>query len=58
MPTLNPEHIKSVIEMINQGHFFMHMAMRVTELDTIGYSKVKVVATIGKKHMDPFGGLH
>ena len=55
MPTLNPEHIKSVIEMINKGPFFMHIAMRVTELD-VGYSKV--VATISKKHMNPFGGLH
>jgi uncharacterized protein (TIGR00369 family) len=55
MPELNPEHIKSVIEMINKGPFFIHMSMRVTELD-IGRSKV--VANINKNHMNPFGGLH
>lgn len=27
--------LKSVIEMINKGPFFMHMAMRVTELDIL-----------------------
>ncbi len=55
MPPLNPEHIKAVIEMINKGPFFIHMGMRVTELDT-GYSKV--VADISENHMNPFGGLH
>ena len=55
MPELNPEHIKSVIEMINKGPFFMHMGMRVTELD-IGHSKV--ITNISRKHMNPFGGLH
>ena len=55
MSTLNPKHIKSVIEIINKGPFFIHMGMRVTELD-IGSSKV--VANISKNHMNPFGGLH
>lgn len=55
MPTLNPEHIKSVIKMINKGPFFMHMEMFVTDLD-IGYSRV--VANINRNHMNPFGGLH
>lgn len=55
MPELNPEHLKSVIDIINKGPFFMHMSMRVTELG-VGYSKV--VAEIGKKHMNPFGAIH
>lgn len=55
MRELNPEHLKSVIDMINKGPFFMHMSMRVTELG-VGYSKV--VAEIGKKHMNPFGAIH
>ena len=55
MPELNPEHLKSVIDIINKGPFFIHMSMRVTELG-VGYSKV--VAEIGKKHMNPFGALH
>ncbi|SMD12144.1 uncharacterized domain 1-containing protein [Desulfocicer vacuolatum DSM 3385] len=55
MSTLNPEHIKSVIEIINKGPFFIHMGMRVTELDT---GSSKVVVDISKNHMNPFGGLH
>lgn len=55
MPELNPEHLKSVIDIINKGPFLGHMSMMVTELG-VGYSKV--VAEIGRKHMNPFGGLH
>lgn len=55
MAAVNPEHLKSVIEIINQGPFFRHMSMRVTELG-IGYSKV--VAELSRKHMNPFGALH
>jgi len=55
MPALNPEHLKSVIELINEGPFFRHMSMMVTELG-VGYSKV--VAEISRKHMNPFGALH
>ena len=52
---LNPEHIKEVLENINNGPFFKHISMQVTELG-IGYSKV--VAHISEKHMNPFGGVH
>ena len=55
MPALNPEHLKSVIETINQGPFFRHMSMRVAEL---GVGCATVVAEIGRKHMNPFGALH
>ena len=55
MPPLNPEHLKSVIEMINKAPFFKHMAMRITKLDT-GFSKGLV--SVGKQHMNPFGGVH
>ena len=55
MPELNPEHLKSVIEIINEGPFFRHMSMTVTELGA-GYSKV--IAEISRKHMNPFGALH
>ena len=55
MPTLNPEHLKSVIKIINEGPFFKHMSMKVVELG-LGYSKV--LAETSKKHMNPFGGLH
>ena len=55
IPVLNPEHLKSVIEIINKGPFFRHMSMMVTELG-VGYSKVE--AEIGGNHMNPFGALH
>ena len=55
MSQLNPEHLKSVIEIINKGPFFKHMSMTVTELG-VGYSMV--VADIGRQHMNPFGALH
>lgn len=57
MPTLNPEHIKSVIESINKSPFFRHMSMAVAELDT-GYSKVvahgtsKLMVTRSKQTID------
>ncbi len=55
MLEINPDHLKSVIDIINKGPFFKHMSMRVTELG-IGYSKV--VAEIGEEHMNSFGALH
>jgi uncharacterized protein (TIGR00369 family) len=51
----NPEHLKAVIKAINNGPFFKHMSIKVTEIG-VGYSVV--VMGIGKKHMNPFGGLH
>jgi uncharacterized protein (TIGR00369 family) len=55
LPELNPEHVKAVINAINDGPFFKHMSMRVTEMG-VGYALV--VIEIGKEHMNPFGGLH
>lgn len=55
MAELNPEHLKAVIGAINNGPFFKHMSMKVTELG-VGYSVVAI--DIGKEHMNPFGGLH
>ena len=55
MSELNPEHLKAVISAINNGPFFKHMSMTVTEIG-IGYSVV--LLNIGKEHTNPFGGLH
>jgi len=55
MPEPNPDHLKAVINAINDGPFFKHMSMRVTEIG-VGYSVV--VIEIGREHMNPFGGLH
>lgn len=55
MRMLNPEHIKAVIDLINQGPYFRLLSMEVCELGS-GYSKV--VVDLGRKHLNPFGGIH
>jgi uncharacterized protein (TIGR00369 family) len=55
MRILNPEHIKAVIDLINQGPYFQLLSMEVKELD-IGYSRVLI--DLERKHLNPFGGIH
>jgi hypothetical protein len=50
MKGLNPENLKSVIEIINEGPFFRLLSMRVKEL---GVGSSKVIAEISRKHMNP-----
>lgn len=52
---LNPDHIKAVIDLINQGPYFELLSMQVNEL-SLGYSKV--VVDLERKHLNPFGGIH
>jgi len=53
--TLNPEHTRALLEMINQAPFFRHLSMEVRTLDP-GYCRVEV--DLDTKHLNPFGGLH
>lgn len=55
MKELNPEHIKAILDLINQGPYFKHLAMEVRKLD-IGYCIVEV--NLDERHLNPFGGLH
>lgn len=55
MPRLNPEHVKAVIELINQGPYFRLLSMEVRELRE-GYARVEV--DLEDKHLNPFGGIH
>lgn len=55
MQKLNPEHIKALLELINQGPYFKHLAMEVCKLD-IGTCRVEV--KLDERHLNPFGGLH
>lgn len=32
MPEMNPEHLKAVIDAINNAPFFRHMSIRVAEI--------------------------
>ena len=52
---INPEHIKSLIDLINCGPYFELLSMKVCELG-IRYSTVEV--NLEKKHMNPFGVIH
>jgi uncharacterized protein (TIGR00369 family) len=55
MKELNPQHIKEIINLINQGPFFRHLSMTVKQLGK-GYSLIELA--IGQEHLNPFGGLH
>ena len=55
MQKLNPEHIRTVIDLINQGPYFRLLSMEVRELGK-GYCKVEV--NLENKHLNPFGGIH
>jgi uncharacterized protein (TIGR00369 family) len=55
MRKLNPEHVKAVIKLMNQGPYFKLLSMEVCELD-FGYCRVEV--NLDTKHLNPFGGLH
>jgi uncharacterized protein (TIGR00369 family) len=55
MAELNPEHVKAVLELINEGPYFRHLSMVVKDIG-IGYSLVEL--TIGNEHFNPFGGVH
>ena len=55
MVSLNPDHVKAVIEAINRSPYFKHLSMSVKEMG-VGYSIVEL--KIGNEHMNPFGGIH
>lgn len=55
MLLLNPDHIKAVLTLINQGPYFQLLSMQVKELG-LGYAEV--VVDLDRKHLNPFGGIH
>lgn len=55
MATLNPEHVKAVLNAINQGPFLKHLSMTVSDM-SIGFSVVKL--NVVDEHLNPFGGIH
>jgi len=55
MSTLNPEHVKTVMSVINKGPYIRHLSMSVKEMGK-GYAVVE--ARIGNEHMHPFGRIH
>jgi uncharacterized protein (TIGR00369 family) len=55
MPVLNIAHLNAVLEFINNGPYFKHLNMVVTEMG-IGYSTLEM--ELEKAHMSPFDSLH
>lgn len=55
MKKVNSEHIKAVINMINNGPYFRLLSINVYDLGP-GYSKLNV--RLEDKHLNPFGGIH
>lgn len=55
MAKLNPEHIKVVIQAINNGPFFRLLSMPITQMG-IGFADMEI--ELVHKHLNPFGGIH
>ena len=55
MRQINPEHINSLLHLINNGPYFELLAMDVYELG-MGHAKLKV--GLQRKHHNPFGIVH
>lgn len=55
MQRVNPEHLRAIMEMINQGPYFILLNMVVTDLG-VGYCRVE--CDLEKKHWNPFGTVH
>ena len=49
---INPEHIKSLIEMLNNAPYYQLLGLRVTKLES-GYAEV--IMNAEKKHWNPLG---
>ncbi len=55
MQKLNPEHVESVLSMINKSPYFDLLSIVVKDIG-IGYSYIEM--DIEKKHLNPFKGIH
>jgi len=55
MKKLNPEHIKAVMQLVNQGPYFSLLSMELCELD-FGYCRFEV--DLNNKHLNSYGGIH
>ncbi|MEE9912772.1 MAG: PaaI family thioesterase [Deltaproteobacteria bacterium] len=55
MRTLNPDHIKAVLGLINQSPYFLLLSMKVTAIWE-GFATMEM--DIAGRHLNPFGGIH
>lgn len=52
---LNPDHVREVLHLINQGPYFRLLSMKVRD---IGKGFATVEMNVENKHLNPFGGVH
>lgn len=55
LKTLNPDHIKALLDFVNQGPFFRLLSMKVRQMGS-GFATVEM--DIDHKHLNPSGGVH
>jgi len=55
MQKINPDHIDSIISLMNKSPYFNLLSIVVKDLN-IGYSLLEV--DIENRHLNPFGGVH
>ena len=55
MKHINPEHINTILELINNSPYFKLLDMKVCDIG-IGYAKVEI--DLQGKHLNPFGAIH
>ncbi len=55
MRVINPEHVRRVIDLVNQGPYFKLLSMEIKELD-VGISLVEI--NLEEKHLNLFGGIN
>jgi uncharacterized protein (TIGR00369 family) len=55
LKTLNPDHIKAVLDLINNGPYFRLLSMKVCKMGN-GFARVEM--DIANKHLNSFGGIH
>ncbi len=55
MRELNPEHIKRILDLVNNAPYFKLLSMEICEIRE-GYARVEV--DLEKKHLTPFATVH
>ena len=55
MKTPNPEHVESLVGLINKSPYFKLISMRVCEIG-VGFSRFDI--DLGQRHLQPFGLVH
>jgi len=55
MRTINPEHIRSLIDLLNRCPYYQLLSMKLCEVEL---GSAKLVADMKKEHLNPMGIVH